>query len=393
MQKPKVLFISSWYPSREHPTLGNFVQRHAEAIYPYVDLEVLVVIGSSTTKSFEIDHTIIDGVSTTMVYYKKVSNKVPLLSSYLKYKRYLNSYTTGYELLLKRRKQAHFDLIHVNVTFQSGIFARYLKRKVGLPYVITEHWTGYLPYRTLFSKLPFYVKNMTKKIVADADLLLPVSHHLGKSMNNLGLNKAFEVVPNVVDTKMFIPDESKRPSYFNFLHVSTLDDDQKNISGIFRALKEVVKVSLKEVRLTIVTDGDIDKGIALANEIGVINYINFHGTKTPQEIVEFYQSSHCFLMFSNYENLPCVITESMSCGLPVISTRIAGIPEHLDESKGLMVEPKDEKGLITAMLELIVNYEQFNSKLIRDYAINNFSKEEVGKAYLAKYLKVIQHVS
>ena len=55
MQKPNVLFISSWYPSKEHPTLGNFVQRHAEAINPFVNLFVVYVTSSSTIdKEFEI---------------------------------------------------------------------------------------------------------------------------------------------------------------------------------------------------------------------------------------------------------------------------------------------------------------------------------------------------
>jgi hypothetical protein len=142
MQKPNVLFISSWYPSKEHPTLGNFVQRHAEAINPFVNLFVVYVTSSSTIdKEFEITHSQINGVNTTIVYYKKVTSKTPFFSSYKKLKRYRIGYELGIEEVMRKHRIKKFDITHCNVTFPVGLIALDLKKKFNLPYVLTEHWT------------------------------------------------------------------------------------------------------------------------------------------------------------------------------------------------------------------------------------------------------------
>ena len=58
------------------------------------------------------------------------------------------------------------------------------------------------------------------------------------------------------------------------------------------------------------------------------------------------------------EDFPNVILEAMSLGKPVISTKIAGIPEQIDDNKtGVLVEPRDEWQLMLALNKLIVNKE------------------------------------
>ena len=111
MQKPNVLFISSWYPSKEHPTLGNFVQRHAESINPFVNLYVVYVTSSNRIKSdFEIENEIINGVNTTIVYYKKVNSKLPLFNSITKLNRYRAGYKKGIEFI-----ESQFNISKIDI--------------------------------------------------------------------------------------------------------------------------------------------------------------------------------------------------------------------------------------------------------------------------------------
>ena len=392
MQKPNVLLISSWYPSREHPTLGNFVQRHAEAINPFVNLYVLYVTSSeviSANNSFDIENNVINGVNTTIVYYKKVTSRLPLLSSRNKYNLYKSGYELGFNEIVKRFRIEKFDICHCNVTFPAGLIALNFKKKFNLPYILTEHWTLFLSYKDDFEKLPFYVINKMKKITSNAEFVFPVSKHLAMSMQFKGLNGKYGVIPNVVDTERFgLKTESNR-EIKRILHVSTLVDGHKNISGIYRVLKNISN-SRQDFKLIIVSDGDIESAKKLQNAIGLQEeFVEYHNTKTPDEIAKFYQNSDFFLLFSNYENLPVVISESLSCGLPVVSSNVGGIPEMIDNSGGLLVNPKKDQELELAINSMLDNLTNYSAKEIRKGAVLRYNKERVGNRYFEIYKEII----
>ncbi|MGB1040147.1 MAG: glycosyltransferase family 4 protein [Flavobacteriales bacterium] len=391
MQKPNVLLISSWYPSREHPTLGNFVQRHAEAINPFVNLYVVCVISSEKVKSdFEIENSIINGVNTTLVYYKKVTSKIPLLSNFTKFNRYRESYQSGIECVEKQFKVTKWNVTHCNVTFPAGMIAYELKKKRNIPFILTEHWTLFLTYKNDFEKLKFFVKRKMRVVASEAERIVPVSNHLANSMKKRGLNGNYAVIPNVVDTDLFSLGTKKDNKIKQILHVSTLVDDHKNISGIFRTLKKISDERI-DFKLIIVSDGDIQNAKQIQKSIGLEDrFVEYHTTKTPQEIVEFYQYSDFFLLFSNYENLPVVISESHCCGLPVVSSSVGGIPEMIDKSNGLIVEPKNTEKLKEAIEYMLNNLDIYDPELIRSNAVNRYDNEVVGKQYYELYKSIIK---
>ena len=390
MQKPNVLFISSWYPSKEHETLGNFSQRHAESINEFVNLYVLYVVSSNRiTSNFEIENEIINNVNTTIVYYKKVKSTLPFFSQYQKYKKSLLAYEKGLDYITKNFKVNKFDITHCNVTFPAGVFAYNLLKTRKIPYVITEHWTLFLPYKNDFEKLNFLTKIMIKKIIKSAERMLPVSEHLGNSMQDLGLEGNYEVIPNVVDTSLFGLKYEKQGDKINILHVSTLIDEHKNCRGILNVLKKI-SLERNDFQLTIVSDGEVEFAREYQESIGLSKeFVVYEGTKTPEEIAEFYRKSDFFLLFSNYENLPCVMVESMSCGIPFVSSNVGGISERINQSNGILVEPKDEIGLYNSIIKMFDTYTNYNAEEIRKYAIENFDNKAVGEKFYNLYLQVM----
>jgi hypothetical protein len=72
----KLLFLSRWYPHRNDPMLGLFVQRHAEAVARTCDVTVLYVQDDANIKgkTFETETFCQNGVNTLIVYYKKKNN-------------------------------------------------------------------------------------------------------------------------------------------------------------------------------------------------------------------------------------------------------------------------------------------------------------------------------
>ena len=66
-----VLFLSSWYPSRVHNTLGNFVKYHALASSKYNSINVLYIVADDKVKNYEIDYFKDHEIATTIVYFKR----------------------------------------------------------------------------------------------------------------------------------------------------------------------------------------------------------------------------------------------------------------------------------------------------------------------------------
>lgn len=377
-----MLVLASWYPSRVKPHLGSFVQRQTEAAALYADMCVLFVTSDPDLKrAFDIESKIINGVFTVNVYYSKAGNSIQ--NGW----RFFKAYHLGWKHIL-----SHFgtpDIMHLNILWPAGLYAFYLKMFFGLKYIITENWTGYLDSDRAYQRSSRFKKFHTKLIARKAELITPVSLDLKKAMNAHGLGQKFEIVYNVVDTAVFHPSIApKSADKIIFLHVSTTLDDQKNVSGILKVVK-ILSDSKTNFEMRIVSESDFSFHEKTARQLGILNsYVFFQNAKQSQGVAEEMRQAHCFVLFSNYENLPVVILEAMASGLPVISSTAGGVPEHIADEFGLLVEPRDTDALCKAMIYMIDNSEKFNSAKIRDYALANFSYEAVGKRFNDIYKKI-----
>jgi glycosyltransferase involved in cell wall biosynthesis len=101
------------------------------------------------------------------------------------------------------------------------------------------------------------------------------------------------------------------------------------------------------------------------------------------------KESAFLLLFSNFENLPCVIVEAFAAGIPVVSTNVGGIKEHVDKSKGILINKGDEFALFEAINSMLDNKNSYIKSELADYAVANFSYNVVGKKYHDIYQKVL----
>ena len=108
-------------------------------------------------------------------------------------------------------------------------------------------------------------------------------------------------------------------------------------------------------------------------------------------LVELYQQSNLTVLFSNYENIPVVISESLVCGIPVVTTNVGGIAEHIDQSNGLLLEAKDEKALFTALNYMLDHYKEYNSVEIKQKAEQKYSYHSVGMKLFSIYSTILKN--
>ena len=276
----------------------------------------------------------------------------------------------------------------MHVPVKAGIPALWIKRKYDVPYIVTEHWGIYNAVEQLnYSRRSRVFKKYTKAIFRGSLTFISVSKYLAEGVNRQVIKKEYEIIPNVVDTNLFYYSGRRPVNEFRFIHVSNMVP-LKNAEGILRAFKSLLE-KRNDVELVMVgnannTISDYSLALGLPG-----NKVFFRGEVPYKEVAAEMLESDCLLVFSNIENSPCVIGEALCCGLPVIATNAGGIPELINQGNSVMVEPKDEAGLMAAMQEVIKRYEKYNRKKIAEDAQGKFSYDVVGKKLSEIYSQVI----
>ena len=381
-----VLWLTSWYPSRVHPTNGDFVERHAHAVTEFVPLVVLLIEKDENLPAgkTEITKTEEKNLTVYKVYYGKSSwgKLFEKVHSVLKYRSLQKKMYADI-----MRKHGVPSLVHVHVAMKAGMLALYLKSKYRIPFVLTEHWTGY--YKE--SEPNIYtigntLKSLIKQVIQKASQVFPVSDDLGKRICESVTPVPFESIPNVADTRIFNFKASEN-SIFRFIHPSYLNY-QKNPEGMIEAAALLAK---KGYQFELVLLGNKKPELeSLAKQKGLLNtHVIIKDFVSYPEVANQMQQSSALLMFSRFENLPCVILEALCCGLPVISTRVGGIAEIVNGDNGLLVNNEDVEGLANAMQKMIDDYSTYNRLQIAEEAAKKFSYPVVGAKYNEWYKTII----
>lgn len=385
-KKLNILFLSSWYPNKVTPKNGNFIQKHAEAVSAHCNVFALHIIAREQTEKFVVETQQFNNVLETIVYYKKVLSTTPILHQLKKLAIRRKAHKLGLREIIKTGKT--IDFVHLNICFPAGLFALYLKKKYNIPYIISENWTVLLDSDpTNFTKVEQYFVN---KINRNAAMLCPVSEDLKKALQKIAPNQVYSIIPNVVDTKIFKPNiPTNKIEKVKLLHLSNLKDEHKNITGIINVIKQL-SVTRTDFQLTIAGDGEAEmyqrQMLKLKIPHGVIL---FEGKKTTEEVAELMSRHDAFLLFSNYENLPCVVVECLTMGLPVIGTNVGGVSEMINESNGLVIESKDEKALLEKLNVLIDNINNYDNTKIAENAKAIYSYEAVGQQFFDIYKRIL----
>lgn len=374
-----ILHLLSWFPRPDDPTLGNFCVRMIDALPEDCHSVILSVCdGKDMTQSFEVKE--IPGAHHTHV---QIYIRPPKINAIRKLK-ILRMYQYG----LKYIKQRFFkpDLIHLHVTYPLGQVALLWKKLFGYKYVLTEHWTIYQPQNkdVLVGKL----KKKIVKIANNAELIMPVSLDLQRCMEWHGVQNRFKVIYNLVNTDMFKLGEPHPSAKKRMLHISTLRDEAKNFSGILRTI-ERLRQQRDDFEFHVIHDYDAPEFKAFIKEHHLENCVIFHGKKTSAEVAEAYQKADFFVLFSNFENLPCVIVEAFASGVPVLSTAVGGIAEILSPERGILIPQGDEDALLQGMNQMLDHSSEYDRQAIRDYAIKTFAAQNIGQQMFEAYKEVV----
>lgn len=274
-------------------------------------------------------------------------------------------------------KQNGFDIIHSNLPLVPS-FAIPKDSAKAIVCAVHSTWKGEAivtkrdnpkelnPNEKSMLRFNFVLRSYEKKLMKRSDALIAVSKYTVDELTDLyGIDKTkIHVIYNGVDIERFKP----RPNRAELRQEFGLEKDQKVVlfvgrlyhrKGIDTLLRSVPPV-LKEfsnVKFVISGTGFKQKEESLRNlakELDIEDHVTFLGYVPDDKLPLLYSASDIFVLPAIYENFPFAILEAQATGLPVISTKVGGIPEILvDNENGFVIEPRDPTQLTQKVLTLL----------------------------------------
>ncbi len=373
--KMNVLFFAGWFPQSGNYK-GIFIKEHALAAAKFHDVAVIYGREKIWQKErFRHSFSMEENLKVLRSSYREI----PLIPSY-------HSYINGVLLSLEKliSEGFHPDIVNACV-YKTGTPASIIKKKYGIPYVLTEHCSGFA--RKSLRKS--HVKK-AQKGMKEAEFILPVSNSLKEDIISYGIEGRFEVVPNVAsDHFSYSPQTRNKSGVKKVLCVAAMHP-KKNIPGIISACRIICNIR-EDIAVDIVGEGEkMDEYKKTVQAFSLDGVIRFLGGKSKEDIARMMQNADFFVLPSRYEPFGVVFIEALACGLPVVATRVGGIPEIVDDKSGILVEPDNPQALADAMMYMMDNSGGYDREKISLDARRKYSCETVGEKLNAIYEQALK---
>ncbi len=380
--KQTILFLASWYPTPQKKNHGIFIKNHALALSNQMPVIVVYAYSTSATEDFRITKNKQGNFEEWLLEYPK--STVPLFSFFVKYFRFKKAYNLLLQELIKDKITV--KAIQLNVIFPAALALSLFKAHFKVPYTIVEHWSGYLPEDANYKS--GIVKDATKKAVALAAKIFYVSEKQKQAMLAHGLKGNYELLYNLVDTSLFKENKLAKSQKPLLLHVSSLVEREKNVSGTLRVIQKLQKANYDFDFL--IVGGNAESVSYYKNEAQKLQLknVSFVGEKTPTEVAAYMQLAHALILFSNYEGMPVVVLEALASGLPVFASKVGQLPFLINNDHGKLVDVKDEAELEKNLALFLDGKLKFDPEKMKEFISKNASYEVVGKKLANFYLGI-----
>ena len=246
---------------------------------------------------------------------------------------------------------AHPDIIHVH-----GLRPLEATKNLASPIMFTNHTSGYLKR---IQKGERERVRMAKRMAHICHVLAP-SQELCDATRAAGYQGPIDFISNGVDTERFSLAQStlrEKLGISNNEIVILLARRLVDKNGVTVFAEAVKALHDLPVRLIFAGDGDKRSHVErILNSNGLFEKSLFLGNVPNTKMPDVYQASDISVLPSFMEATSITGLESMACGLPLVGTRVGGIPTLIEEGgNGIMVSPGDAPALGSALKTLVLN--------------------------------------
>lgn len=249
-------------------------------------------------------------------------------------------------------QRERIDHIHAHFATYPALAAWFAGRLLEVPYSFTAH-----AHDIFIDQL-----NLAR-LVRDAQAVCVISQFNRDLLARYGAGRdtPAHVVHCGVDPAVysFSPRAPSPDGPIRAICVATLNE----LKGHTVLLDALAREGLERVQLDLVGSGPLEQSLrAHAERLGIAERVHFWGTRSEREVAELLDRAEVFVLASvvaangQMDGIPVALMEALAAGLPVIASRLSGIPELVrDGETGLLVEPGDPEALAGAFRELLAD--------------------------------------
>jgi len=247
--------------------------------------------------------------------------------------------------IIRELRKIKPDIVHAQ-SFIIGMPALLSNKLLKIPYVIYGRGSDvYLP--------GWFTKLTAKTILKNASAVIALTEHMKGAMQAL-YSRDVVVVPNGINLEEDTGRQSERrnPSE-RILFVGRLHP-VKGTRYLLGAMS-IVHRDMPRTKLVLVGDGEERELLeSLTDSLGLRECVEFAGRVPHDRVQDYMNQAEVFVLPSLSEGFPVTILEAMACGLPVVATRVGGIPDIIEDgTNGYLVDAMHQEQIAEALLKLL----------------------------------------
>lgn len=379
-RKSKVLIIPSWYSPTPGGITGTVINDFLLNIQDNsIEIEALFMngfFGDFSKKSkyafYKLEQELIHNVP----FYRYNLILPPLrtkMSWAIWKKKWQNVFRKYIEL------NGSPDLIHSH-GINGGIAAAAINKLTGIPFIHTEHSSS--------NSLSILLQDQLKIVYKSASHITAVSKQLAKEIED-----RFSVScisnPNFVRFDLF-PIKSVPPFPFTITSIGS-PAIGKGMDILIDAFIQINNQRDEKINLILVDNIlGIQPYLKKVKDAGLSKCVDYIGVVRHEDMHKIFEKTHLFVSASHGETFGLAIVEALSCGIPTICTKTQGTLGYFDESMGIMTEPGNTNSLISSILKMIEDYQDWNRVSIASSIREKIDNDQNKYIYLRLYEETLR---
>lgn len=243
-------------------------------------------------------------------------------------------------------------LLHVHIASGASFWRKLafvsLARMFAVPYILHVHAGDFSGY---YERSAAPTRALLRWLYAGARHVVALSASWRPALESVVPDARVEVIPNPVTMPAWTPQVARASPRVLFLGVLRAE---KGIYELLAAWPGVLE-AVPGARLTLAGTGDLERARRIAAELGVGESIDFPGWVGPEDRARLLEQAAVLVLPSHFEALPMAVLEGMAAGLPIVATRVGGIPDAVGRDAGVLVEPGDVDALRGALVTVLTD--------------------------------------
>ncbi|MEI6816814.1 MAG: glycosyltransferase family 4 protein [Bacteroidota bacterium] len=231
----------------------------------------------------------------------------------------------------------------------------------------------------------WYEKNYLKKnILSKLDAIIVLATNDKEYFENILPGKV-HIIPHGIDTDFFTPKEIIKYPLPNQQRILYIGNWMRDKETFYLVVKELV-INYPDLHFDMVVPKAYLRN-KYFDELRKIENVHWYSGITDIELRELYQNATLLFLPLLDSTANNAILEAMSCGLPIISSKIGGVKEYTDDSFAELFTVGDVEGFKNCIKSLLNNPELLKrrAKRAREFAEENFSMKVIGENTLKIY--------